>query len=100
MKSSTCFCRFVSAMETPCPHCGRTKSENQAKSMAKRLAGLVRIAKRGCRALPSRAGTPHQIGWRAPGGEPQGLFGDDCRQRETLYPDGPRGAASEADQLI
>src|ERR1019366_5530090 len=31
MKSSTCFCCLVSAIETPCHHCGRTKNENQAK---------------------------------------------------------------------
>src|ERR1035438_10863630 len=33
MKSSTCFCRFVSAIETPWHYCGRTKRENQAKSV-------------------------------------------------------------------
>src|ERR1039458_8519597 len=168
MKSSTCFCRLVSAIETPCHHCGRTKSENQAKlwhkvqirrrwwdgppgprgtpssripnndistlqcvsrptgasaadqgvrptskadlsvadkamwhfSVAHSLISLAGIAERSCRALPGRGGTPYQIGRGAPRGQPHCLLGDHSRQRETLHPDRPRGAASEADQLI
>src|ERR1019366_9133905 len=48
MKSSTCFCRLVSAIETPCHHCGRTKSENQAKLWHKLLSGAANL---GCSPL-------------------------------------------------
>src|ERR1035438_3769072 len=43
MKSSTCFCRLVSAIETPCHHCGRTKSENQAKLWHKVFSGAANL---------------------------------------------------------
>src|ERR1022692_4243298 len=45
MKSSTCFCRFVSAIETPWHYCGRTKRENQAKSVIIYLTTIERCLK-------------------------------------------------------
>src|SRR6185369_15345385 len=100
MKSSTCFCRLVSAIETPCDHCGRTKSENQAKSGRSRRQSLIRVAKRRCLASPRCALTPHQIRRRAARGQSHRLLGSDLRQREATHPDRTRCATREAAQVF
>src|ERR1039458_10331454 len=53
MKSSTCFCRLVGPIETPCHDCGKTKSENQAKLWHK-----VQIRRRWWGGPPGPRGTP------------------------------------------